>query len=522
MNIYNLLFISNSIKYAEEFKRICQFNEIINLNGISRGLHDFRIRMSDNIHLVLISDVLTDGTIEDVLHELEAFDVIVFGIITQQSSEAILDSYGISYVYEKDMMPSDIVNFLEESLTSYAPEEETKKTHQKVSQEYVESHQSRFAESHVNSSGNEEDYSHYARAKNVSKSSPIRSYINDESRQDKRNTTMEAYQTMPHNRGVTTIGVLKPKVVCFTSAKGGVGKSALSIEVASCIATRAKEVEVNMSTRGANGDIRAVLVDLNCAFGTIASTLPCVSQLSNPPTLANWIIKIRDKIMKNLSYEDKNELQSQKFPKYADYIHKVSRNALNFTKAEILDLLIQDEKTGLYVLPTISSNFDIHNIEGELVELIIDELSHFFDCVILDTGNNFENLTQTAFYKADEIYVVAQPNTQVCVIIKNLLRDAISGLGIDESKFKLIINHPQTNKQSMSNESIEQSLGIPLVSTVCYDENLLLAHDMGQFYVINNKKKAISKDITLLANQILPLWNVAGKSKSIIQRMFGK
>ena len=61
MNIYNVLFVSNSISYAEEFKRIAQFNSTINLIGIARGLHDFRMKIrSAPIHVVIVSDVLAD------------------------------------------------------------------------------------------------------------------------------------------------------------------------------------------------------------------------------------------------------------------------------------------------------------------------------------------------------------------------------------------------------------------------------------------------------------------------------
>ena len=521
-NIYNLLFVSNSFKYAEEFKRIVQFNEIIDCKGIARGLHDFQIRMNNDIHIVLISDVLNDGTLQDLLSILEKYDVLVFGIITQKESEAVLDAYGISYVYEKEKMPSDIVSFLQESLQNYEPENLPEKSYKQTPQETVENFTSRFSENYqpnVPIQNNGDINRNPINNPTTTQKTPLMTGMQNS--QNIQSSIPQSYNQP--KRGVTTMGILKPKVVCFSSAKGGVGKSTIAIEVASCLAARGNEVEINMATRGANNGVNVVLVDLNCAFGTVASTLPCVSQLKSPPTLADWVIKIREKIMRGLSQEDKQNLQTQKNPQYAPYIYKMNRNALSFTKDEILSLLVKDEKTGLYVLPTMSSNYDVMNIEGEFIELIIEELSYHFDAVVLDTGNNFEQFTQAAFKMSDEIYIIVQPNSQVCVITKNLLRDSQT-LGIDNSKFKLVINHPQTNKQSISTDVIENVLAIPLVGQISHDESLLLAHDTGQFFCVNNKKKAISREMVLLANQVLPLWNVMGKSKntSLKQILFGK
>lgn len=505
MNIYNVIFVSNSIKYAEELKRIAQFNDVINLTGVARGLHDFKIKMSQNkdIHIVLVSDELNNGTLEDVMNYLMDYDVIVFGIINHSASEDILDKYGISSVYEKDMFPSELVSFLQESLTAFK-DDETPSTNVKAPEEIVETHHSRFEENYENPQRNQQTVSR------------TELYQND--------SVYEPVQPIRQNKGVTTMGVIKPKVVCFTSAKGGVGKSALAMEVAACLAARAKEVQINMATRGAEEEVNAVLVDLNYAFGTVAATLPCVANTKNPPTLADWVIKLRKKITNQLSYEDKKELQSQKNPRYAPYIYKMNRNAISLTKKEVMELLVKEPKTGLYILPTISSNFDIAQIEEEFIELIVEELSRFFHAVILDTGNNFEAFTQTAFRISNEIYIVANPNVSVTVINKTLLKDSVDGLGIDKDKFRLVINHPQTNKQIIDDEGMIQSVGIPLAGKISFDENMLLAHDAGQFYAINNKKRPVSKDITLIANQILPLWNVAGATKKggILKRLFGK
>ena len=110
------------------------------------------------------------------------------------------------------------------------------------------------------------------------------------------------------------------------------------------------------------------------------------------------------------------------------------------------------------------------------------------------------------------------------VIIKQLLKDAVDGLGIDRDKFRLVINHPQTNKQSIDDEAMQTQVGIPLAGGISHDENMLLSHDAGRFYAVNNKKKSVSKDITLIANMILPLWNVAGATKkgAFFQRFLGK
>ena len=124
MNIYNVLFVSNSISYAEEFKRIAQFNSTINLIGIARGLHDFRMKIhSAPIHVVIVSDVLADGNLQDVMNELVNEDVIVFGVLRDSYQSTLLDNYGVSSVTEAEMNPADVVDFLAQNLTDYPIEE---------------------------------------------------------------------------------------------------------------------------------------------------------------------------------------------------------------------------------------------------------------------------------------------------------------------------------------------------------------------------------------------------------------
>lgn len=70
---------------------------------------------------------------------------------------------------------------------------------------------------------------------------------------------------------------------------------------------------------------------------------------------------------------------------------------------------------------------------------------------------------------------------------------------------------------------MQKALDIPFVGGINHDENMLLAHDEGKFYVINNKKKPVSRAITLIANQICPLWNVANApKKGLFDKLFGK
>ena len=507
---YHVMVVSNSIEYANQLKRCARLNNSIVVDNVVTSATELRKNINHDIDVYLISNSLANGdSLSDVIGLLQATNAIVFGILTDDSQTNYLDRFGIDYCMETDYGPMELIEFLEESLSDVENNEETADiTPQPAPQPQpvrrVEPVPTPMPEH-----------------KEIVEPLPQPSF-KQEAIPVSEQRTAQPYKAS--SRGKTTMGLIKNKIVSFTSSKGGVGKSSISIEVASCLAQRARQVAVEQSAGRGQGDkINVVLVDFNFAFGTIPSTLDCVVNSSKPVTLTDWAIAIEQKIMASMTNAEKKSLQGETSPNYIPYLKRMRRNDLIFSKQEILSLLIHDESNDLYILPTVSSPFEVDGIKKEYISIIIEELSRVFDIIIIDTGNNLSHFTSEAYYLSDEIYVVAQPLISVGVILKQLLISAVSVLGVDKEKFRLIMNHPNESSRGVDAQAMEQSLGIPLVAEIPYDAGVGYAHESGYYYAISNRKKRFSHEVALLANRICPLWDVTKKpQQSRARKWFGK
>ena len=525
MKKYNVMVVSNSIEYADQLRRTAMFNDILDIDVIVKSANELKNRLKSPVDVFIISDVLgNNDTLSDIIHLIEDMDSYVFAVIQDESNGILLDSIGINYFLENRETPSDVIEFISESLLAFDNEIEEEidedisfdeeEEEVKIENEKVEQPQPPKSQKVMPS---------LSKTTKEEKPKPMKKEIKEPLPTQYQEPERKV-QSPRMQRGRTTMGIMKNKVVSFTSSKGGVGKSSISIEVASCIAHRANQVEFNLTNqRGLTEKINVCLVDLNFAFGTIPSTLDCVVNATRPVTLADWVVAIENKILQSLSVNERRELQSQTYPDFVSAMNTIKRSDLMFTKQEIMNLLIHDETTGLYVLPTVSSPFDVDGVKREYIPLIIEELSRIFDIIIIDTGNNLSHFTSEAYNISDEIYVIGQPVLNVGVILKQLIDAAVNTLHVDKDKFRLVINHPNMSNKGLDPQGMANSLGIPLVSEIPYDENLGIAHEAGLYYAINNRKRRFSNEVALLANQICPLWNIADKpKKSLAQKLFGK
>lgn len=508
---FNIMIVSNSIEYADQLKRSSMFSDIINIEYVVKSVTELKNKLHIPIDMYLISDNLAnEETLEDVIGILQETDSFVYGVLVDENQGDILQNYGVDYCLEKDYAAMSLIEFLEESLKGLGEDFQGEQSQPVEIQEpedikEVPSPKDDFIEPKVERTVESLPTTYKDNVHPVSKQKPA-----------------EKYESRP--KGRTTLGLIKNKIVSFTSSKGGVGKSSLAIETASCIAQRANQVALNQSTtRGQSDKVNVVLVDLNFAFGTIPSTLDCILNAEKQVTLLDWVVAIENKILSTLSNDEKRELQGQTYPDFVPYLKRLNRNQLIFSKQEILSLLVFDETTGLYILPTVSSPFDVDSVRKEYISIIVEELSRIFDIIIIDTGNNLSHFTSEAYYLSDEIYVVGQPVIHVGVILKQLINASVKVLGVDKDKFRLVINHPNQSARGADAQGMAQSLDIPLVADIPYDENVGLAHEAGHYYAINNRKRRFSNEVALLANQICPLWNVVDRNKKSYKRkLFGK
>lgn len=299
----------------------------------------------------------------------------------------------------------------------------------------------------------------------------------------------------------------KPIAVCINSPKGGVGKTTLAVELASLIALRAGELDLNeIGHLSYNKKIRVCLVDMNPSFDTMASTFASVYNVDNHSTVSSWFQMIDQKIIETLDAKTRQELIRSGYRGIEKYFDP---SRIRFTQDEIQSMTVSDPETGLTILPSIKLPLDASFARPEYLDLILRTLKDFFDVVIIDTGNNIGAFTIAAMRASDEVLLVCTKSKGAAATIMKLTQSLNDMRNpVDMKKFNLVINSPNGAGSFYDTKAFGEILGMPVVAEIPYDEKMRAVHEEGEFYSVNNKKTDFSKACIKLAQQICPLWIV--------------
>lgn len=471
-----VLIISNNHSYVNELKRSSQLSDI-DILAVCFGVDDVRKRLNSGIEpdVIIASDVLFPGSsVESVVNEFKKIDKLdkLYFVLRNTSYAEYLMNMGIQYVFENDIVPQDLLNMIKGPTLNYDD----------LDERIVEDHET----------------------KNMAN-------ILAQEKANKRKAEQPSYTSeavLTDNR--MSGNNFKSIMVAINSPKGGVGKTAIAIELAFLLAARAKEVDFNPASKlNYSKKVSVCLVDLNPSFDTMASTLECVRSTPNYPTISDWVTKIEEKIFDNLSAEEKRDLMKDENHDFAPFIKE---NSIRFTREEVEELLIRDNQTELYLLPSIALPFDVEYVKPQYIRIILTQIRAMFDVTVVDTGNNISFFTVQALQLANEIFLVTNPTAGASVVLGKLTKN-LDRLLLEKSKFNLIVNSPNGKEAELDADTIAKVLKLPLISELPFDEGVKMAHEKGQPYCIYNKKAAFSRESVKLAQQICPLWTAVQKRK---------
>lgn len=476
-----LLIISNNHSYVNELKRSALLSDM-DILSICYGVEDVRKRINSNIEpdVIIASDILFPGStvesIVNIIREAGMLDKLYF-VLRNTSHSDYLMNHNIQYVFENDVAPLDLLNMLKN------PAVKSGESMDELDARIVEDTETKqmaniLAQEKVNRRRLEENYV--------------------------TETVLSENKLSGNN--------FKSIMVAVNSPKGGVGKTAIAMELAFLLAARAKEVDFNPASKLAySKKVSVCLVDLNPSFDTMASTLECVRSVHNYPTLSDWVQKIEEKIFNSLTKEEKEALLKDENHDFAPFINE---SAIRFTHEEVLKLLVHDPQTDLYLLPSISLPFDVEYVKEQYIRIILTNIRALFDVTIVDTGNNISFFTVQALQQANEIFLITNPTAGSSVVLGKLIKN-LDRLQLEKSKFNLVVNSPNGKEAELDADTISKVLKLPLVSELPFDEGVKMAHEKGMPYCIYNKKTPFAREAVKLAQQICPLWTAVQKRKPI-------
>ena len=250
------------------------------------------------------------------------------------------------------------------------------------------------------------------------------------------------------------------QVVTVYSAKGGVGKTTLSTEIAVYLAL----------TCGGRDRYKVCLVDYNIDFGDVLTTLDFKS---DGPNMALWAKDIRDRMA---SGEDPDRI--------------------SYSSAEVKAYLQVMEKTGLYALLEPIVHEDSLSISEEALQVMLRSIVQCgeFDFVICDTGNNTRDAAVVALEMAQYVLLVANQDVTTANCNDSFLT-TMKRLHFDMDKIRLVINNVQPPKLTgVTVREIEELFPYPCIARIRHDTDVVRANNFSK-PIVYEPQHEVTKEI---------------------------
>jgi pilus assembly protein CpaE len=253
------------------------------------------------------------------------------------------------------------------------------------------------------------------------------------------------------------------KVLVVFSAKGGCGKTTLSVNLAHALAR--------------NTESRVALLDFDLQFGDVAVAL----QIEPKKTISDAI-----------------SMQT------------------NIDELGIKSLMVNQEKN-LDILLAPTNPTDIEFITTELIDNLIESLRNSYDYIVVDTPPAFTDVILRVFDQADRCFLLT---TLDMPAIKNLklVISTLEALNINKTKLEFVLNRSDL-KAGLSLRELEEMVGEKFSVMIPSNNEVSASTNRGVPIVVESPRHPVSREIIDLAKRTDKLFKPeANKKRSIFGR----
>jgi pilus assembly protein CpaE len=263
--------------------------------------------------------------------------------------------------------------------------------------------------------------------------------------------------------GDTAATAARGTVLTVFGAKGGIGKTTISTNLASSLC------------RHSNSSV--AIVDMDTRFGDVAIMMDVVVEFS---------------------------------------IADVGRNIETVNRENISDYLVR-HSSGVEILPAPLHPTEWGALSRQHITKIVDLLAQTHDYVVVDTPGAFNELVATALECANIILLVTSMDI---ASIKDtaLALEMLRAASVSEDKVKLVINH-STSSNSLRAEDVERVLEYQVYWRIPHDVAVSNSNQLGQPIVLAKPYARASRAITDIAHNLSGLRR---ERKGFLDRVLGR
>ena len=295
------------------------------------------------------------------------------------------------------------------------------------------------------------------------------------------------------------------KLVAVYSAKGGVGKTTVTCNLATYL---------SLTEHHGRDRYKVCIVDFNIDFGDVATTLGLDP---NRGCMTQWANNIKQRL-KGIT-PDQGEKYSQE-----------QLDSVAYTESQIKDFLQRVDETGLYVLLAPISNEDSMFLTENEIEIMLNNLINYggFDFIICDTGNNTRDSSFIPLTKADEVYVIMNQSATTANCNAGFL-NTMYKIGYDLNKIHILINMAMSYKSTgISIDEIREAFINPYTKKpydivgILKDYDDVRNHNNMQQPLVYNSKHEYTKCIGEIANKLIGDNSILKSTDKPKFKLFGK
>lgn len=259
-------------------------------------------------------------------------------------------------------------------------------------------------------------------------------------------------------RGELADPVAQGTVITVFGAKGGIGKTTISSNLAVALAQEAHQT--------------VALVDMDTRFGDVAITMDIPVERS-----------IAD-LARNLDNVDRNSLR---------------------------DYLVQHE-SGVRILPAPTRPSDWRNLTAQHIRDVVDVLAQTHDFVILDTPGTFNEIVAAAIEVGTMILLITtldMASIKDTVLALEMLHERF---GNDEERIKVVLNRAGMDT-GVREKDVERTLDSELWWRIPQDNEVVKAAQLGRPIVMSRPNSKVSIEIRDIARALAGIRNRAKSKK---------
>ena len=255
-----------------------------------------------------------------------------------------------------------------------------------------------------------------------------------------------AHQAEQHRRDLAGGGRRQGEVIAVFGAKGGIGKTTLSINLAVAIAQQTKQ--------------RVALVDIDTQLGDVAVMLDIVPEHT-----------------------------------IVDAAEMVDR-----LEPELIQTLLREDASGVHVLAGPMTPQEGESISGHHIKKIIEVMSRTYDYVVIDTAPHYNDAVLTVLDAATMILLVSTPDVPALKNTK-LTLGLMRTWHYSEDKVKLILNHAYSTNGVVAGDAAT-TLDYAVFWKIPYDPAVPAAVKVGRPVVEVKAGSKMAQNIQALAQTI--------------------